>query len=79
MTGPETARNLTVAHQQPGECAYCDARHQRIVNAIAHELAQQIRTAAFAEDGPGRTWNWWDAATIPDSCADLIDPNRSSR
>lgn len=34
-----TARSLTVAHQQPGECDYCDDRHDRIIAAIARELA----------------------------------------
>ncbi|MGW4505734.1 hypothetical protein ACWENO_13950 [Streptomyces sp. NPDC004436] len=72
MTAP--SRTLTVAHQQPGECAYCDDRHNRIVAAVAHELAETIRATAFADTGPGTTWNWWDAATIPGSCADLIDP-----
>lgn len=47
--------------------------------AIAHDLAEKIRAAAFTEDGPGTTWNWWDAATIPDSCADLIDPQASAQ
>ncbi|MFD8949423.1 hypothetical protein ACFV0B_11270 [Streptomyces xanthophaeus] len=39
-----TARELTVAHQQPGECAYCDRRHARIEAAIARELIQKQRT-----------------------------------
>jgi hypothetical protein len=33
------SRTLTVAHQQPGECGYCDDRHDRIVAAVARELA----------------------------------------
>ena len=74
QTMSEASRSLTVAHQQPGECGYCDARHDRIVAAVAHELAEKIRAAAFAEEGPATTWNWWDAATTPGSCADLIDP-----
>jgi hypothetical protein len=45
-----------------------------LIDDFAHELAEQIRAAAFADEGPGTKWNWWDAATIPASCADLIDP-----
>lgn len=75
----ESSRTLTVAHQQPGECGYCDARHDRIIAAVAHELAEKIRTASTSDGGPAASWDWWDAATIPGSCADLIDPNGSSR
>lgn len=35
----EPSRTLTVAHQTPGECGYCDDRHDRIVAAVARELA----------------------------------------
>ncbi|MFG2292034.1 hypothetical protein [Streptomyces sp. NPDC048603] len=31
------ARALTVAHQSPGECAYCDERHERIVKAVTRD------------------------------------------
>lgn len=41
---------------------------------FAHALAEEIRGAVSNEDGRGMKWNWWDAATIPGSCADLIDP-----
>ena len=51
-----------------------DERADELINAYAHQLAEQIRAAAFAEDGPAMKWDWWDAATIPASCADLIDP-----
>lgn len=40
----------------------------------AHELAERIRQAQYDENGPAMKWNWWDSATIPSSCADLIDP-----
>lgn len=43
-------------------------------NTYAHQLAEDIRTAASDEAGPAMKWNWWDPATIPASCADLIDP-----
>ncbi|MER6485719.1 hypothetical protein ABT264_19450 [Streptomyces virginiae] len=48
-----SSRILTVAHQQPGECAYCDEQHARIVAAVARELADKIRARhdeAAAED-----------------------------
>lgn len=45
-----------------------------LMHGYAHELAEQIRDAPFVKDGPARQWDWWDAATIPNSCADLIDP-----
>lgn len=47
---------------------------EQLVDDFAHHLAEQIRATASADDGPATKWNWWDAATIPDSCADLIDP-----
>ncbi|MFF8482314.1 hypothetical protein [Streptomyces antibioticus] len=51
-----------------------DHAAREVLNQHAHELAKQIRSAVSAEDGPATKWNWWDAATIPGSCADLIDP-----
>ncbi|WP_369147065.1 hypothetical protein [Streptomyces sp. R44] len=32
------ARTLTVAHQAPGECSYCDERHAAIVDAVVDDL-----------------------------------------
>lgn len=45
-------------------------------NAYAHELAERVR-GVLSEDGPGAKWDWWDAATIPARCANLIDPEVS--
>lgn len=45
---------------------------QWLMADYARELAEKIRTA---QHGPeGETWNWWDAAEIPEACAALIDP-----
>jgi len=44
----------------------------KILRMHAHEMAERLRTVHVT--GEGEQWNWWDAATIPDSCADLIDP-----
>lgn len=43
-----------------------------LMNGYAHELAERIRNVHAT--GEGDAWNWWDAADIPASCADLIDP-----
>lgn len=59
-----SARELTVAHQKPGECEYCDRRHAEIVTAVAHELAEKIRAAGCQEV------NWCGCPIA----ADLIDP-----
>lgn len=61
-----TARELAVAHQKPGECAWCDERYQKIEDAVARELAERIRNARVPvgfEDGA-------------DFAADLIDPEK---
>jgi hypothetical protein len=50
-----TARQLTVAHQAPGECAYCDERHARIVAAVAHELADVLRAEADRPQKPNES------------------------
>ncbi|TXJ75418.1 hypothetical protein E2C11_23180 [Streptomyces lavendulae] len=55
---------LSVAHTPE----QADHAARSVLDQHAHELAEQIRNAA------GTKWDWWDAATIPDSCADLIDP-----
>lgn len=71
----DEARRLTVAHQKPGECAYCDDRHTRIVAAVAHELAEEIRQESGPDDSDQRflIYNngWYDARG---ELADLIDP-----
>jgi hypothetical protein len=65
-----TARQLTVAHQAPGECAYCDERHAAIVAAVAHELAEQQRTDANLRATEGET----ELATDGHELANLINP-----
>lgn len=62
------ARRLTVAHQKPGECAYCDERHAKIVAAVAHELAEKIRL--HKDEARGAV----QATKVVAFCADLIDP-----
>lgn len=47
-----------------------------LMNGYAHELADRLRNVHGS--GDGESWDWWDAATIPASCADLIDPNVGS-
>jgi len=44
----------------------------KLLDQYAHELAERIRNIHTTSEG--EQWNWWDAATIPASCADLIDP-----
>lgn len=78
MPQPEpTAREKLIEAMRTRTC-FCgaDSCHnaEQYVDAFAHELAEKIRITALAEDGPATKWNWWDAATIPASCADLIDP-----
>jgi len=64
-----TARELTVAHQAPGECAYCDERYAAIVAAVAHELAEKIRESAPTARSMGL-----GTETAVLAAADLIDP-----
>lgn len=52
LTSPEklraaAARELTVAHQTPGECEWCDRRHEAIVARIATEVARNLRAAVL--------------------------------
>ncbi|HEY9408460.1 MAG TPA: hypothetical protein VIP77_02670 [Jiangellaceae bacterium] len=68
------ARLLAYLQQSGLSTARAEANIQAVLDEHAHQLAEQIRTTAFADDGPATKWNWWDAATIPASCADLIDP-----
>jgi len=63
------ARELTVAHQAPGECAYCDERHAAIAAAVAGELAEKIR--AEADDLHQTTPGVVQGLRL---AADLIDP-----
>ena len=63
------ARELTVAHQAPGECAYCDERYAAIVAAVARELAEKIR--AEADDLHQTTPGVVQGLRL---AADLIDP-----
>jgi len=39
----------------------------------ARELIHRVRRAIA--DGDGNGWNWWDAATIPESVLALIAPD----
>lgn len=60
-------------HRVPADVAdQIDDLIPEVLDEHAHELAEKIRKASY--DGTGNTWNWWDAATIPGECADLIDP-----
>ncbi|MFF3312491.1 hypothetical protein [Streptomyces sp. NPDC002952] len=43
----------------------------------AHALAERIRSVLHVDSGVGNDWDWWDSASIPDKCADLIDPEVS--
>lgn len=45
----------------------------RIRTDHARELIHQVRRAIA--DGAGNDWDWWDAATIPESVLTLIDPD----
>lgn len=49
------ARTLTVAHQTPGECEYCDLRHAQIVALFSSPLDRLLRIAqAHSKDqAPG--------------------------
>jgi hypothetical protein len=49
-----------------------DVNTARLLREHAHELAERLRSVLAS--GEGAAWDWWDAATIPASCADLIDP-----
>lgn len=43
-------RELTVAHQKPGECAYCDKHHADIVAAVFEKAAALLRQRADLAD-----------------------------
>lgn len=64
------SRQLAVAHQQPGECAYCDDRYRQIQDAFMREAAAAIRSegdhASYEYTGG---WEW---------AADLLDPDEES-
>lgn len=62
------ARELTVAHQTPGECEFCDKKYTKITNAIAHELAEKIRNSEELRDLTD------DHMSDCNAAADLIDP-----
>lgn len=73
---PPPARQLTVAHQLPGECAYCDERHAAVVAAVGHELAERQRAERLeAPEGftfkPSYRQAWEDGRNY---AADSIDP-----
>ena len=81
MTKRETlVRTLTnaLAVTRVGRMDAHRAEAERLVDEAlkehAHELAERIRSVPDADSGIGNDWDWWDAATIPDMCADLIDP-----
>lgn len=69
-----TARDDLLREMTHNHLYMTDERAEELIDAYTHELAEKIRETAFAETGPGTQWDWWDAATIPGSCADLIDP-----
>ncbi|KIQ67048.1 hypothetical protein TR51_06595 [Kitasatospora griseola] len=58
--------------QSVGDTERAEERADALLDHYGRAVAAQIRTTVL--DGPGNTWDWWDAATIPGSIADLIDP-----
>ena len=74
MSPDELAVELFTTSQVVAGRGEAERLLKQIKDRHAHQLAEQIRATASAEDGPATKWNWWDAATIPASCADLIDP-----
>ncbi|THA22754.1 hypothetical protein E6R18_32935 [Streptomyces sp. A1277] len=44
----------------------------KLLQEHAHQLGERLRNLSSNDEGAD--WNWWDAAEIPGSCADLIDP-----
>jgi hypothetical protein len=52
----------------PETAAFVDAAI-RVVLTIG---ADEVLRVAFAQEGPALQWNWWDAATIPESAAQLL-------
>ncbi|MFD7868026.1 hypothetical protein [Streptomyces sp. NPDC059783] len=50
-----------------------NAHIDKLLREHAHQLAERLRN--LSSNGEGADWNWWDAAEIPGSCADLIDPD----
>lgn len=58
-----------------------DVELDRLLRGVEHETAhgcaERLRNIHGTDEGSD--WNWWDAATIPGNCADLIDPEVSDR
>lgn len=55
------SRELSVAHQTPGECAYCDRKYQKIQAAFMREAAERLWLL-----DPGESYahsSGWQAAT----------------
>ncbi|MEU8101681.1 hypothetical protein [Streptomyces rubiginosohelvolus] len=69
-----TARAAVLAYlQQAGlSTPRANAHIDRLLQEHAHKLGDRLRNVHGS--GEGAAWNWWDAAEIPGSCADLIDP-----
>jgi hypothetical protein len=68
---PPHARTILADHGLPEDVI------DGVLAVHAHELAERLRNVHTTSDGD--EWNWWDAATIPASCADLIDPSTLTR
>lgn len=69
-----TGELLTREGQQQ-HAQYRDAIHKaqaRFEAAVLAKAADEITRTAFDTDGPAAQWNWWDAATIPDSIAEFL-------
>jgi hypothetical protein len=67
-------RTLVRYFQFVGDTERAEERAAALLDHYDQTTATQIRASAFGDDSPGNEWNWWDAATIPDSIADLIAP-----
>lgn len=75
MTARETlVTTLTnlLALSRRGRMGSHRAEAERLVDDVLHEAADALRGVPGSD--VGNDWDWWDAATIPGKCADVIDP-----
>lgn len=71
-------RTLVRYFQLVGDPERAEERASAMLDHYDHEQAERIRASAWGGNGPGNAWDWWDAATIPGSIADLIDPKATT-